>query len=156
MITNDLQAIHALQLAWVRWAERLMLENRWPLSGNVDQWISTWAEAVSQIGFFNVNVAGSANPQLEKRIGSQYSYGRQLGRMLDVLAPLVDANEPLLRKQAGKKLDDFRKMAADIERMKERPVEDVVDDVRRWRKSADFRAKLEALTQQLEALKAAA
>ena len=156
MITNDLQAIHALQLAWVRWAERLMLENRWPLSGNVDQWISTWAEAVSQIGFFNVNVAGSANPQLEKRIGSQYSYGRQLGRMLDVLARLVDANEPLLRKQAGKKLDDFRKMAADIERMKERPVEDVVDDVRRWRKSADFRAKLEALTQQLEALKAAA
>jgi len=156
MITNDLQAIHALQLAWVRWAERLMLENRWPLSGNVDQWISTWAEAVSQIGFFNVNVAGSANPQLEKRIGSQFSYGRQLGRMLDVLAPLVDANEPLLRKQAGKKLDDFRKMAADIERMKERPVEDVVDDVRRWRKSADFRAKLEALTQQLEALKAAA
>lgn len=156
MITNDLQAIHALQLAWVRWAERLMLENRWPLSGNVDQWISTWAEAVSQIGFFNVNVAGSANPQLEKRIGSQYSYGRQLGRMLDVLAPLVDANEPLLRKPAGKKLDDFRKMAADIERMKERPVEDVVDDVRRWRKSADFRAKLEALTQQLEALKAAA
>ena len=156
MITNNLEAVQALQLAWARWAERLMLENRWPLSGNVDQWISTWAEAVSQIGFFNVNVAGSANPQLEKRIGSQYSYGRQLGRMLDVLAPLVDANEAMLRKQAGRKLDDFREMTAAIERMKERPVEDVVDDVRRWRTSADFRARLEALTQQLEALKAAA
>ena len=51
---------HGLVLAWIRWAERLMVENRLPLSGNVDQWISAWAEAVSQIGFFNVNVAGSS------------------------------------------------------------------------------------------------
>ena len=101
-----------LPAAWVAWVERLMVENRWPLSGNVDQWISTWAEAVSQVGFFNFNVAGSANPALERRIGAQYSYGRQLGRMLDVLLPLVKANEAALRRDAGDEaVNQFEEMA---------------------------------------------
>ena len=149
----DPQPYLSLQSAWVKWAERLMDDNRWPLSGNVDQWIRTWGEAVGQVGLFNVNVAGSANPQMEKRIGSQFSYGRQLGRMLDVLKPLVDASQDTVRDAAGEKaLRDFIEMAETIGAMKHHAVGDIVDEVSRWRKSADFDTKLADLLARLKAL----
>jgi hypothetical protein len=149
----DPQPYVALQAAWIKWAERLMEENRWPLSGNVDQWIRTWGEVVGQVGVFNVNVAGSGNPQLEKRIGSQFSYGRQLGRILDVLKPLVQANQDTLRATAGEKaLREFLEMVDTIEAMKQRPVGDIVDEVSLWQKSADFDQKLRELIDRLQAL----
>jgi hypothetical protein len=145
----------SLPAAWAAWVERLMVENRWPLSGNVDQWISTWAEAVSQVGFFNFNVAGSGNPSLEKRIGAQYSYGRQLGRMLDVLVPLVKANEAALRREAGDKaVDQFEEMAGTIAAMKRRGAEDIVDEVKGWRGADGFEARLADLIGRLQALQA--
>ena len=146
----------ALQWAWVHWMEGLMGNNHLPLSGNVEQWIRTWGEAVSQIGLVNVNVAGSGNPQLEKRIGSQFSYGRQLGRMLDVLVPLVKKNEATLRSDAGDKpVQEFLDMAKAIAAMKRRGVADIVDEVSGWRRSADFDTKLAELLPRPAALERA-
>jgi hypothetical protein len=79
--------------AWLAWQIALLKGNRWPLSGDVTQWIKTWGEIVGQVGLVNYNIAGSTDPMAEKRIGSEYSYGRQLGRILDVLVPVVKAHE---------------------------------------------------------------
>src|SRR4051794_3106608 len=82
----DIASLMKLHAAWLEWATGTLAANRMPLSGDVDQWIRTWGEAVSQVGLLNVNIAGSGNAALEKEIASRYSYGRQLGRILDVLA----------------------------------------------------------------------
>jgi len=151
----------ALELSreWVNWLERLMLENKWPLSGDVSQWISAWSEAVGQIGLFNINTVGAANPQLERRIGLHYSYGRQIGRMLDVLTPLVTANEAMLEKTVGeKKLNDFTAMVSDIQQLKRlnsQTTDDIVREVNSWRESLtpdEFNQRLQGLLNRLNHL----
>jgi hypothetical protein len=129
------------------------LEARSPLSGDVTQWIRAWGEAVGQVGLFNLNIAGSADPQAERRIGSQYSYGRQLGRMTELLEPYVRAHETEFRKASGeKKVEDFLKMASDIRKLKQASVEDIVAKVRQWRDEPDFEKKLGELQAQLKAI----
>src|SRR5690242_18147257 len=96
-----------------------------PLSGDVTQWIRAWGEAVGQVGLFNLNIAGSNDPQAERRIGSHYSYGRQLGRLTEVLAPFVSKHEQEFRQAAGDKpVKDLLDMAADIKKLKQASVED--------------------------------
>ena len=149
----DMSPFLALPAAWLKWNEDLLKANKLPLSGNVDQWIKTWGEVVSQIGLVNVNVAGSGNPQLEKTITTEYSYGRQLGRMLDMLAPLVGANKELLEDKAGPKaVEDFEKMVGEIQKLKRRSVSDIVDEVKGWSTSSTFPEDLAKLLQQLEQL----
>jgi hypothetical protein len=129
------------------------LEVRQPLSGDVTQWIRTWGEAVGQVGLFNLNIAGSNDPQAERRISSQYSYGRQLGRMTEVLAPFVAKHERAFRDAAGDKpVDDFTKMVADIRKLKQASVEDVVGKVRQWRDEPGFEKKLGELLAELKAV----
>lgn len=128
-----------LSRAWVTWLERLMQENQWPLSGDVAQWIHAWGEAVGQIGLFNINTVGSPNPQLERSIGLRYSYGRQIGRILDVLTPLVLANEALFETRMGqKRLTDFKTMVSDIQQLKQsdaRTFDEIVREVSSWREN---------------------
>ena len=129
------------------------LEVRQPLSGDVTQWIRAWGEAVGQVGLLNFNIAGSSDPQTERRIGSRYSYGRQLGRMTEVLAPYIRANEAAFRKAAGDKpVGDFLKMAEDIKQLKQASVEDIVAKVRQWRDEPGFEKKLAELLAQLKAV----
>lgn len=149
-------AFAALPAAWADWMRRLMVENRLPLSGNVDQLIDTWGQVASQVGLVNFNLAGAKDPALERRIGAEYSYGRQLGRILDVLAPLVEANPQLFDTDERKRLrGDFERMLADIRRMKAKArggVEGVLDEVRSWRDEEDFPARLARLRQALASL----
>jgi hypothetical protein len=145
--------LQAMQVAWLDWTTSLLRNNQLPLSGNVDQWIRTWGEAVSQIGLLNVNIAGSRNPGLERKITSQYSYGRQLGRMLDVLAPLVDANQDAIGQKA---LADFHEMVRDISNARRSSVADIVAEVNTWQASPDFQDDLAELLQQLTKLSSAA
>jgi hypothetical protein len=129
------------------------LEARSPLSGDVTQWIRAWGEAVGQVGLFNLNIAGSKDPQAERRIGSQYSYGRQLGRMTELLEPYVSAHEAEFREASGEKaVEDFLKMASDIRKLKQASVEDIVAKVRQWRDEPDFEKKLGELQAQLKAI----
>jgi hypothetical protein len=127
------------------------LDARQPLSGDVTQWIRAWGEAVGQVGLFNFNVAGSRDPQAERRIGSQYSYGRQLGRMTELLEPYVREHEVEFRAASGEKaVKDFLTMASDIKKLKQASVEDIVDKVRQWRDEPDFEKKLGELLAQLK------
>lgn len=64
-----------------------------PLSGDVTQAINPWSwwiNAPASYGFININNMQSSNPQLEQRIVHNVaSYGRQLGRVMEVLDALL-------------------------------------------------------------------
>ncbi|HYF06105.1 MAG TPA: hypothetical protein VD970_00655 [Acetobacteraceae bacterium] len=65
-----------------------------PLSGDVSQAINPWTFWFmlqgAQIGLFNVNLGQSADPALEREILDEVgSYGRQIGRIGEVLEILV-------------------------------------------------------------------
>jgi hypothetical protein len=62
-----------------------------PLSGDVTQAFNpmNWANS-GQLSFFNVNLGSSADPALERSVIDEVgSYGRQIGRLGDVLAILL-------------------------------------------------------------------
>ena len=100
-----------------------------PWSGDVAQLIHAFGQAFSQFGLFNlnyVNSENSRNPSAERSVMAKYSYGRQLGRILDVLAPLVEQNafdllnaEAPEKKLGSKELKDFRTMVNDVKHIKE-------------------------------------
>jgi hypothetical protein len=146
----DAQTPQALHLLWIEWTRSLLRTNQMPLSGNVDQWIRSWGEAVGQVGLLNVNIAGTSNPELEEEITSKYSYGRQLGRILEVLAPLVERSRDQIEDKSA--LADFQQMVRDISKLKRLSVDDVVAEVTAWQKSPGFKQELEDLLRQLTAL----
>lgn len=70
----------------------------WPSSGPVTQafdFMNSWFRAVgSQFGLVNITVGSTADPEAEKEILEEVgTYGRQLGRIGDVLRILVDRAE---------------------------------------------------------------
>lgn len=93
-----------------------------PLSGDVVQAINpwNWFSEGGQFGFVNINLGKSADPPLEERILDDVgSYGRQLGRMGDVLQVLLD-HVKLERLDAREcaAVEDFRLQLAQVERLK--------------------------------------
>lgn len=96
-----------------------------PLSGDVTQAINPWTamfRAVgSQFGLININLGRSTSPQVEQDILNEVgSYGRQIGRInevLEVLIDQVDFKEPLSEKDQAT-LDAFRAMQAEIAEIK--------------------------------------
>jgi hypothetical protein len=71
-----------------------MPQFRLPLSGDVTQAINPWTwflrAAGNQLGFINVNLGRSTDPELEERIVNEVgSYGRQLGQIGDALRVLI-------------------------------------------------------------------
>ncbi|WP_341704387.1 hypothetical protein [Ferrovibrio sp.] len=74
---------------------RLPLDLHFPLSGDVSQTINPWTwffqPKASQFGLVNISLGQSADPGLERRILDEVgSYGRQLGRIGEALAVLLD------------------------------------------------------------------
>ena len=63
----------------------------------------------------NVNAFNSSSPQTEADVLQRHSYGRQLGRIGEALAVLVEARDP---KGADGRFDDFRTMKAEIDEIK--------------------------------------
>jgi hypothetical protein len=103
-----------------------MPDFRLPLSGDVVQsinpWSWTWNLAGARFGLVNINLGRSSDPELEAQILDEVgSYGRQIGRIGDVLAILLkrlDMNA-LTPEEAGQ-LEDFQRQLADVERLKAR------------------------------------
>ena len=99
---------------------------RLPLSGNVTQAINPWNWMLNsvggQFGIVNINLGRSADPELEEQILEEVgSYGRQLGRISDVLGVLlkhVKVDE--LSDDDKKKIWAFESQLAEIERLKAR------------------------------------
>jgi hypothetical protein len=138
------------QRAWLDTATSLM---KMPLSGDVSQWIRAWGEAVGQVGLVNVNYGGSRDVQAEQRITGRYSYGSQLGRMMEVLAPHVQRHQAEFSAESGTEaVKDFLAMADEISALKEASVEDLLAKVKQWQKSDGFEDKLQRLLAGLRAL----
>jgi hypothetical protein len=89
-------------------------------------WLKQWSDAMQLApntlvqpilpGWtLNVNAFNSSAPQTEAEVVSKHSYGRQLGRISEALAVLVDARDP---KGADDRFDDFRSMNAEIAEIK--------------------------------------
>ena len=98
-----------------------------PLSGNVTQTINPWTVFFnpigSQIGLVNVNLGNSSNPAVEEQVISDVaSYGKQLGRIEDVLTVLLAHFRPkrALTKAENKAILDLKRMIEDIGDVKER------------------------------------
>ena len=99
---------------------------RLPLSGDVLQNINPWnwffRFTGSQVGLVNINLGRSADPELEEQILEEVgSYGRQLGRIGDVLGILlrhVDLDG--LDEDEKTKVAAFRTQLAEIEQLKKR------------------------------------
>jgi hypothetical protein len=97
---------------------------RLPLSGDVTQAINPWNWMLSavgnQFGVVNINLGKSADPQLEKQILDEVgSYGRQLGRLGDVLGVLLQhVKLSDLSDDDKKKIWAFESQLVEIERLK--------------------------------------
>lgn len=98
--------------------------NHFPLSGAVTQTINPvefWIKSVStQMGFVNIHNTCSSDHKIEQRIiEDTASYGRQLGKINDLLATVI--NKPDLNNLSYDEqltIDEFRKMNAEIEAVK--------------------------------------
>jgi len=97
---------------------------RLPLSGYVTQAINPWNwmfnSVGSQFGLININLGKSADPQLEEQILEEVgSYGRQLGRLGDVLGVLLKhVKLSNLSDDDKKKIWAFESQLTEIERLK--------------------------------------
>ncbi|HEV3156255.1 MAG TPA: hypothetical protein VGZ00_02795 [Candidatus Baltobacteraceae bacterium] len=94
-----------------------------PLSGNLTQSINPWSWAFdpvgSQLGLINVNLGQSSNPQIERQILDEVgSYGKQLGRIGDVLRILL--KHAKLSEDEQKAISDFENQINAIDKIKKR------------------------------------
>jgi hypothetical protein len=95
---------------------------RLPLSGDVLQNINpwNWFLKAGQVGLVNINLGRSADPGLEEDILNEVgSYGRQLGRMGDVLGVLLKHVQPdKFSEEDSMKIYAFKNQLAEIEKLK--------------------------------------
>ena len=101
-----------------------------PLSGNVTQTINPWTMIFSpttqQVGEVNINLGNSSNPPAEEQILTDVaSYGKQLGRIEDVLLILLEHFQPTRKLTAAedKSIEALKRMLADIADVKGRHTE---------------------------------
>jgi hypothetical protein len=90
-------------------------------------------------GAVNVTEENSASPATERQVLTDYSYGRQLGRIMDVVHDLISKNWPDGKPQPDS-VGDFDKMWDDVQKIKNRPaagrvqrVEGAIRDLRELR-----------------------
>ncbi len=97
---------------------------RAPLSGDVIQainpWQWVWNASGGQYGLVNINLGRSSDPDLEQQILDEVgSYGRQLGRIGDVVEVLLRAVDPKkLSDDDQKKVRDFQVQLDEIAKLK--------------------------------------
>jgi hypothetical protein len=96
---------------------------QFPFSGDVTQAINPWTwwlRLMSQIGFININLTKSSDPEMERRITENVAgYGKQLGRVIEVLDALI-AHTATAGWTADEKkaLGDFLELAQEIAALK--------------------------------------
>jgi hypothetical protein len=98
---------------------------RLPLSGNVTQSILPWTwlfnPVGSQFGLVNISLGQSSNPAIEEEVLTDVAgYGKQLGRIEDVLQVLLDHFRPERKLTAAeeKAIDDLKSMLKDVAAVK--------------------------------------
>ncbi len=100
---------------------------RLPLSGNVTQSILPWNWAFNsvggQLGLVNIDLGQSSAPEVEQEVMTDVaSYGKQLGRIAEALAVVLDTyqpSRPLSDKEAAA-LHDLRDLVTKVHEVKRR------------------------------------
>lgn len=90
----------------------------------------TVQQAINPLSF-SINYVTNRNstaPDVERDILEQHSYGRQLGRMMDALSALVEAQPGLA---SDERIDKFRKLATEIAAIKAQSKEQTFDRLQR-------------------------
>ena len=100
---------------------------RLPLSGNVTQSINPWTMLFnpvgSQVGLVNIELGQSSQPEVEQEVLSDLaSYGRQIGRIEDALAVLLDHFHPRrpLTDREERAIGDLRDLVSQVQKIKDR------------------------------------
>ena len=107
----------------------------WPFNYNLDQVFKLFQNSGNpQIGFINISAAASAKPDVEKYvIENVATYGRQLGRISDVLDfALKQLGADKWKDEQADALNDFRTMKVEIDAVKSNrlpPTESNVSDL---------------------------
>jgi hypothetical protein len=108
-------------------AEIGMPDFKLPLSGDVTQSFGSWIGSLNAMGaqfsVISVNLGKSSDPGVEEQMLSDVgSYGKQLGRIEDALAVLLDHFRPdrPLTPAEDKAIRDLRRMLEDVAEVKER------------------------------------
>lgn len=103
---------------------------RLPLSGNVTQSILPWNWLFnpmgSQVGLVNISLGQSSNPAIEEEVLTDVaSYGKQLGRIGDVLEVLLAHFRPErpLSQAEEQAIDDLKSMLKDVAAVKTKHAE---------------------------------
>lgn len=92
----------------------------WPLSGSVMQDINPELD-----WFFQAIPVGAGKAELEKQIFQQYSYGKQLGIILEVLKPLAaQLDQDRLAAVSAKSLEQFEGLCNAVEEKKQQHLQD--------------------------------
>ena len=124
-------------------------------------WLRAWQSIVSASfvqpilpGWtFNINHANSTSPETEAEVVNKHSYGRQLGRISDALALLIDERPG---KPKDKRYTDFLSMKEEIDVIKKKAakarVEQIVKDlaVLKTMKDGEFERLREGLRAALK------
>jgi hypothetical protein len=97
---------------------------RLPLSGDVWQDINPFRWVFgpdAQFNLFSINMGRSSDPKTEQAVLEVASYGRQLGRMSEVLqAILENTNTTRYSKDQKRQIDDFKALMREIGDAKKR------------------------------------
>ncbi|MEJ0094461.1 MAG: hypothetical protein WDN46_13785 [Methylocella sp.] len=112
---------------FVCFMENAMPDFKLPLSGDVTQsfsWLTGFLSSIGdQFSLISVNMGKSSDPKVEEKVISEVaSYGKQIGRIEDALAVLLDhfhPDRPLTHKEE-KAIRDMKRMLEDIEDVKGR------------------------------------
>lgn len=117
--------------------EKLVPDVRLPLSGNVTQSINPWNWMFNpiggQFGLVNVNLGRSSDPAVEERILEDVgSYGKQLGKIGDVLRILLDhVKLDKLTPPEKEAIDVLRAQLDAVDAIKAKPASPQADGPRR-------------------------
>lgn len=76
---------------WLKWLSACSAQNEWPLSGNVTQFFRAIGDM--QWGWLNYHLEGSSNADQERSILKQVSYGKELGKLMEVVAVMLKHNK---------------------------------------------------------------
>jgi hypothetical protein len=100
---------------------RLPLQWNFPLSGAVTMPITMPSANGAQFGLFNINVGTSQDSALEAKLIAQAgSYGKQIGRLYDVVSLMLRHMENDTKlDQGAEAVAEFRKMSALIAAIKD-------------------------------------
>jgi len=96
---------------------------KFPLSGDVTQAINPWTwwlRMMNQVGFININMTKSSDPQMERLIIENVAgYGKQLGRIIEALDAMVDHTDSTGWSAEQKKaLNEFTDIAREVAAVK--------------------------------------